>query len=120
MITRPWLPTRRENNGSKSVYHNQQFLDRFAARVRELYLGAPKGRKIEITEHACQKYSGRVGRSAAAKDLAEGAVDLGVKAHVGGHQETDYDSLLAQSYDRRNARERVAFEVARVLAQWKK
>jgi len=56
-----------------------------------------------IAEHACQKYSGRVGRSAAAKALDEQAVHLAVIAHI-RHAETGYDALLAQGCERSEAR----------------
>src|SRR2546426_9835949 len=49
------------------------------------------------------KYSGRVGRSASAKSLADEAVRLAVIAHV-RHAETDYDTLLAKGYERQEAR----------------
>ena len=35
-----------------------------------------------MAKHACEKYSGRVGRSAAAKSFDATAIDLAVKAHV--------------------------------------
>jgi hypothetical protein len=48
--------------------------------VRELFPCCPAGR--EIAEHACLKYSGRVGRSAAMRRLEEDAVHIAVAAHV--------------------------------------
>lgn len=51
------------------------------------------------TEHACLKFSGCVGRSAAAKKIGEQAVRLAVIAHM-RHVETNYDALLAQGDDR--------------------
>ncbi len=64
------------------------------------------------------KYSGRVGRSAAAKRLDEEAIRLAVIAHV-RHAETDYDKLLADGCDRLDARLQVAGEIDRVLENWK-
>ncbi len=92
-------------------------MERFAARVRELFPGCPPGREMAIAEHACLKYSGRVGRSAAAKDLDEGAVRLAVIAHV-RHAETPYDELLMSGFDRRDARAEVEGVVAQVLLKW--
>jgi hypothetical protein len=97
---------------------DRDYVERFAARVRELYPNCPAGRQMAIAEHACLKYSGRVGRSAAAKQLTVAAVDLAVTAHV-RHAETDYDLYLAAGQDRWEAREQVAPVVDRVLAQWK-
>ena len=78
---------------------DRDYVKRFAARVRDLYPGCPAGSKIEVAEHACLKYSGRIGRSAAAKNLDEEAVRLSVIAHI-RHNETNYDELLAKGYDR--------------------
>ena len=96
---------------------DQEYVARFAAAVRELYPACPPGRDRVIAEHACRKYSGRVGRSAAAKKLDAEAVRLAVIAHV-RHAETDYDQLLSQGYERRDARGEVEGQVARVLARW--
>ena len=74
----------------------------------------------QIASHACRKYSGRVGRSAAAKRLDEEAVQLAVVAHV-RHDGTRYDELLARGVERRDARERIREDVDRVLsARWRK
>ena len=53
---------------------DREYIEQFAARVRELFPRCPAGREIEIAEHACQKYSGRVGRSASAKAFDENAI----------------------------------------------
>jgi hypothetical protein len=78
----------------------------FARRTRKLFPGYPSGRERVIAEHACLKYSGRVGRSEAAKAYDEDAVRLAVVAHV-RHVETPYDRLLASGLDRVEARRRV-------------
>ena len=70
-----------------------------------------------IAEHACRKYSGRVGRSAAAKELDKEAVRLAVAAHV-RHQETNYDELLLSGFERWQAREQVHTKVYHVLDEW--
>lgn len=95
------------------------YISQFATRVREFYPCCPEGCEKVIAEHACRKYSGRVGRSAAAKDLDENAVRLAVTAHV-RHVETDYDDFLVSGYDRREARRRVQNEVSRVLKDWER
>ena len=89
----------------------------FATRVRELFPQCPAGREVIIAEHACLKYSGRVGRSAAAKSLDEAAVRLAVIAHI-RHTETPYDALLARGHDRHEARLQVAEVIDRRLTQW--
>jgi hypothetical protein len=96
---------------------DQQYVQRFAVRLRELYPGCPPGRETIISEHACLKYSGRVGRTAAAKSLAEETIELAVVAHI-RHVETEYDRLLARGWDRRGARAEVEEPVRRILAGW--
>jgi len=83
-----------------------------------LYPGCPHGREVEIAEHACLKYSGRIGRSAAAKKFDEYAIQLAVIAHI-RHVETEYDEYLADYYDRQYAREQVKDAVDSVLSKWK-
>lgn len=109
--------TRRAQAVLRRAELDQDYIRQFAARVRELYPNCPVGREQIIAEHACRKYSGRVGRCAAAKDLAEKAVDFAVRAHV-RHAETDYDQLLSAGGDRLEAREHVRPAVSAVLAQW--
>ncbi len=108
---------RREREAARRTELDRQYVESFAARVRELYPGCPPGREMDIAEYACLKYSGRVGRSAAAKSLDASAIRLAVMAHV-RHAETNYDALLAQGYDRWDARAQVEGNVARVLVRW--
>lgn len=108
---------RREREAARRAELDRQYVQEFAQRVRQNFPGCPPGREIAIAEHACRKYSGRVGRSAAAKEFDAEAIRLAVVAHV-RHAETDYDSLLAAGYDRWEARARVEGAVARVLDRW--
>ena len=85
--------------------------------MRELYPRCPPGREVIIAEHACLKYSGRVGRSASAKSFDEQAIRLAVLAHV-RHAETRYDELLAGGIDRWDARAEVEEAAKRILAAW--
>ena len=113
--------TQREIRRGQAVLRRAEldegYVRRFAARVREVYPHCPRGREILIAEHACRKYSGRVGRSAAAKELDEQAVRLAVAAHV-RHAETNYDDLLSSMLERSEARAMVGSAVAEVLQQW--
>ncbi len=63
-----------------------------------IYPRCPKGTEIDIAEHASLKHSGRIGRSAAARQLDNEAVRLAVNAHI-RHVETKYDELLARGND---------------------
>src|SRR5262245_51667359 len=104
---------RSERESEKRAVLDREYVQAFAARVREIYPACPKRREQEIAEHACQKYSGRVGRSASAKSLDEDAVRLAVVAHV-RHRETNYDELLGGGWFRGEARARVRDAVERI------
>jgi len=97
---------------------DQQYIEAFANRISELFPHIPSGREQQIAEHACRKYSGRVGRSAAAKSFDEQAVRLAVLAHI-RHRETDYDHLLGQGWPRHEARSQVRPLVDQVSDSWK-
>jgi len=108
---------RRERDAERREMVDRQYVERFAEQVREIFPGCPSGRELEIAEHACLKYSGRIGRTAMAKDLEEDAVRLAVKAHI-RHTGTRYDELLAKGYDRWDARGMVEGDVNTVLREW--
>lgn len=108
---------RRQRQAESRAELDEQYVERFAARVRELYPQCPAGRERVVAEHACLKYSGRVGRTAAAKSLSAEAVELAVTAHI-RHAETQYDRLLGRCWDRGDARAEVADEVRRIRAKW--
>jgi len=108
---------RREREVTRREELDRRYVDQFAARVRQLFPGCPAGREREIAEHACLKYSGRVGRSASAKALDEEVVRLAMVAHL-RHRETKYDELLAKGHDRWEARTAVEKTVLEVLQKW--
>ena len=97
---------------------DQQYVQAFAAMVRQRFPGCPSGSEDKIAEHACRKYSGRVGRSAMAKRLDSEAIFLAVQAFV-RHRFTDYDDLLTAVRDRSDARLEVEGKVSEVLARWR-
>jgi hypothetical protein len=108
---------RRDQAALRRAELDEEYIRRFAARVREVYPNCPSGREKLIAEHACRKYSGRVGRSASAKELEESAVRFAVAAHV-RHTETNYDDLLSSMVERNEARAMVRDDVAEVLQLW--
>ena len=108
---------RRQREVQRRTDLDREYVERFAHRVGEFFPNCPRGAQHAIAEHACLKYSGRVGRSAAAKDLDESAVRLAVVAHV-RHVETPYDQLLAAGRDRHEARRQVESQVDAVLSRW--
>ena len=108
---------RNERARERRTELDQEYVREFAKRIREIFPNCPEGREQIIAEHACLKYSDRVGRSAAAKSFAEEMIRLAVVAHV-RHRETDYDSLLARGWLRGEARTKVRDRVEAVLEKW--
>jgi len=96
---------------------DREFVRKFAERITQLFPGCPSGRETAIAEHACRKYSERVGRTAAARELEDEVVSLAVTAHI-RHAETRYDDLLLRGYDRRWARAEVEERIREVLNRW--
>ncbi len=107
----------RERAAVRRAELDERYVADFAETIRRQFPNCPTGRETEIAEHACRKYSGRVGRSARAKAFEPKAVRLAVLAHI-RHRETDYDDLLTQGMDRYDARERVEARVTTLLEQW--
>ena len=107
----------RERAAERREALDASYVEAFARRIGELFPGCPTDAQRAIAEHACQKYSGRVGRSAAAKELDAKAVELAVHAHI-RHSHTPYDELLADGIERDEARALVAEAVEERLAAW--
>lgn len=108
---------RREREAERRGELDETFVERFAIRIRELFPRLLTGREQAIAEHACLKYSGRIGRSALGKKMDEQAVRLAVIAHI-RHVETNYDELLGKGWERSDARSAVADRVNEVLTRW--
>ena len=98
--------------------NDHEYLAEFTAQIVARFPGCPVKRASAIAEHACLKYSGRVGRSAKAKEFDGAAIDLAVRAHL-RHTETNYDRLLNQGMDRGDARLEVATRMAEVESLWR-
>lgn len=109
---------RRKKAATVRAAHDKEYISRFAQAIRHLYPTCPMGVEHEIAEHACMKYSGRVGRSAAAKELDEQALQLAVRAHI-RHAFTRYDELLMDGWNRDDARSAVRADVEAVSLQWR-
>jgi len=109
---------RKDRERERRAELDEEYVRQFANRVRELFPKSPEGREQSIAEHACLKYSGRVGRSAGAKGFEEDMITLAVMAHV-RHSETNYDSLLAMGWFRGEARSEVRHRVEAILEKWR-
>ena len=113
----PARAARAQRRAQQALVADANYVARFAQEVRRRYPGCPVGREHTIAEHACRKYSARVGRSAAAKSLDGDAIDLAVRAHI-RHTETSYDQLLARGDERFDARREIAALVDAVARRW--
>jgi len=113
----PARAARARRRAEQALTADQDYVERFAQEVRRRYPACPAGRERDIAEHACRKYSARIGRTAAAKGFDGDAIDLAVRAHI-RHTETPYDQLLMRGNDRAEARKSIAHLVDAVAGRW--
>jgi hypothetical protein len=109
----------RERSAVRRESEDQEYVASFAEALRGAYPGCSAEEAAEIALHACHKYSGRVGRSAAAKQFDAHAIKLAVIAHI-RHCHTAYDELLMESGNRALAREEVRARIQEVLSAWER
>ena len=93
------------------------FIKDFSSLIREVYPNCPLDKETEIAEHACEKHSNRVGRSASAKEFDETTVHLAVRAHI-RHRETNYDNLLMKGSLKEQARKQILHQLDDVANKW--
>jgi hypothetical protein len=98
---------------------DHQYVAQFTESICSRYPDCPPDEAEAIAKHACEKYSGRVGRSAAAKSFGATAIDLAVKAHV-RHTHTEYDRLLSRGWERSEARSAVLERVREIMERWRR
>src|SRR5712691_5923062 len=110
--------TQRHQRRVRDAVAEQKYVADFTTKVLALFPGAPPQAAELIAARACEKYSGRVGRSAPAKALDEEAVTLAVWAHV-RHAFTEYDRLLAEGLEPIDARARVRPAIETLLTRWR-
>lgn len=107
----------RERAAVRREGEDLQYESAVVDRLRAMFPGCPPKSAAALAAWTCQKHSGRVGRSAAAKELDPRALRLAVIAHI-RHEHTRYDELLMRHGDRQLARAEVRPEIDRVLASW--
>ncbi|MSU57166.1 MAG: DUF2293 domain-containing protein [Pedosphaera sp.] len=108
---------RRERAAARREGEDREYEAAVAEKLKEMFPSCPAESAGRIAAWTCRKHSGRVGRSAAAKDFDPEALRLAVIAHV-RHEHTRYDELLMQHGDRQQARSEVRSGIDRVLSQW--
>lgn len=109
---------RRERDRERRAGDDQRFQSRLADEIGRLFPGCPPVRATAIARHTGLRGSGRVGRTAAARELDTDAITMAVIASI-RHQDTGYDSLLMGGLARDEARERVRDEIDRILIAWR-
>jgi hypothetical protein len=109
----------RENAAVIREHADKEYIAQFSKQIRLQYPGCPSQEAEAIADHACQKYSGRVGRTSAAKAFDEEAIELAVKAHI-RHKHTNYDQLLSNGWERPKARSAVTEKLDQIMREWGK
>ena len=107
----------RERGAVRRAQEDAELVGDMRDAILGLYPGCPPAEAADIALHTGSRGSGRVGRTAAGRDLHETALRLAVVAHV-RHVHTRYDELLMAGTDRRDARTTVAAVIDAVLGLW--
>lgn len=97
---------------------DREYILQFTQFLLGQYPKCPPDEAKVIAGHACEKYSGRVGRSASAKEFDPKKITLAVRAHI-RHVHTNYDELLASGVERYAARDRIESRLDAVERSWK-
>ena len=109
----------RERAAERREVEDREYEAAVAVELRKLFPGCPAAEVERIAAWTCRKHSGRVGRSAAAKEFDTQALRLAVIAHL-RHEHTRYDELLMKCGDRQSAREQVRERIEQMLARWER
>lgn len=109
---------RRIREAERRALMDKEYVREYGEQIKRYYPHIPSGLEVKIAEHACLKYSGRIGRSREAKRFDEEAITIAVAAHI-RHAETEYDGLLMRGIERYDARRIIAAKVNQVLENWR-
>ncbi len=109
----------RAEGAARRKEQDHELIARMTVRITSLFPGCPSEEAAAIAAHTAVRGSGRVGRTAAGRNLEEQALLAAVTAAI-RHRCTGYDELLAAGVDRPLARERVADRVHAILAAWRR
>jgi hypothetical protein len=107
---------RRVREQARRAEKDDELQAQAARKILRLYPNCPKDRAEEIARHAFTRGSGRVGRTAAGRELDRGALTLAVTAAV------RHGDAVRRAADggHRQARARVRPEVELVIAAWRR
>jgi hypothetical protein len=107
----------RERDAVRRIDEDEKVATSLAAKILDLFPRCPPEEARTIAEHAAQRGSGRVGRTAAGRRLEQESVRLAVVASI-RHRHTRYDEILMESADRAGARAQVREEIDEILRAW--
>ncbi len=96
---------------------DEQLVKAMKTEISRQFPDCPSDAALRIAEHTAKRGSGRVGRSAAGRDVDPHAIKLAVIAHI-RHEHTPYDQMLMEGVPRREARTQIQDAVAEKLTQW--
>ena len=94
-----------------------EFVHAMTEALQKHFPKCPPEEAQAIARHTALRGRGRVGRSAAGRDLDSQALELAVRAHL-RPQHTNYDTLLMQGVERLDARSQVRDKIEEILAKW--
>jgi hypothetical protein len=97
---------------------DEEFVERMIAQLSRLFPGCPPKEAQAIARHTAARGSGRVGRSAAGRNLEPRALTAAVIAAI-RHTHTRYDEMLSKGIERDGARLLVAAQISAILEAWK-
>ena len=107
-----------EKAAIKRAADDKVYVAEFSKAIKQRYPNCPKNRETEIAQHACEKYSGRVGRTANAKQFDKEMIDRAVEAHI-RHAETNYDSQFNKGKTKRAIRSDLKIDILSILQKWR-
>jgi len=110
---------RRIRDEERRLCEDEVLAREMEVRLKEMFPGCPSGEARSIAQHASIRGSGRVGRSAAGRNLEEEALRLAAIAFI-RHRHTTYDDLLMNGMDRASARQSVWDKIEETLQRWSK
>ena len=97
---------------------DKAYILEFGKAIRKRYPNCPIQREDKIAEHACLKHSGRVGRTASAKQFDNKMIDLAVEAHI-RHAETNYDNEFGKGVAKKQIRANLKYDILKTMGSWK-
>jgi hypothetical protein len=108
----------RERAGKYRDQQDQVLAARMAESIRQMFPGCPLDEARAIAAHTSIRGSGRVGRTAAGRELEKDALTAAVIAAI-RHRHTKYDHLLMRGFGRMDARDAVRGDIDGVLERWR-